>query len=327
MTPELFIKGPAPLAREPGSLFGLFALFDRMPGIAAITDGDGGLLYLNAAGRDLCDIGRNAGLAGQSLLDRYAPVSQAAMRERVFAAAMRNGIWCGETALAGGQGQTVPLWQVTLHHRDAGAGSGLFATLAWDISSRKDLERNLWHQATHDALTGLPNRALLMDRLTQALHGAERAVSFTAVLLMDLDGFKAINDTHGHEAGNLVLSELAVRLYSCVRAGDTVGRYGGDEFVFILCELANSAEVDQVVRRIHQALAVPIVTGDLQLRVDASIGIAIHPDDGADAASLLAHADKSMYRAKAGERPRRSRLRLVPKRTGPTGRRNVEMSV
>ena len=327
MSPELFLKSPAPSARARGSLFGLFALFDHMPGIAAITDTEGALLYLNAAGRDLCDIRRHASLEGLSLIDRYAPASRAMLRERVFAAAMRNGIWCGETALADGQDQAVPLWQVTLFHRDPVSGRGFLATLAWDISSRKDVERNLWHQATHDALTGLPNRALLMDRLTQAMHAAERSATFPAVLLMDLDGFKAINDTHGHEIGNQVLSELAVRLYSCVRACDTVGRYGGDEFVFVLSELESSAEVEQVVQRIHQALEAPFIVADRQLFVGASIGAAIHPDDGDDAAALLAHADRSMYRAKDKHAPSRGGLRLVSKKTGPTVNRNVEMSV
>lgn len=289
------------------SLFGLFSLFDRMPGIAAITDRDGGLLYLNGAGRTLCDIGRGAPLAGESLLDRYSGAAREFVLTRVIPCAVRNGFWCGETALAGGRGQVIPLWQVTVFHRDRDTGRELLATLAWDISTRKDLERNLWHQATHDALTGLPNRTLLMDRLAQAIHGAQRSAHFTAALLMDVDGFKDINDSLGHETGNQVLSELAVRLYSCVRAGDTVGRYGGDEFVFILCDLHSSEEVEQVVQRVREAMRTPFFVGDLPVYVGASIGVAIHPDDGADAASLLRHADQAMYRMKESRgTPRRS---------------------
>jgi len=309
-------------------LLEMFSHFERMPGIAAITDREGALVYLNAAGRGMFDLGRAASLSGISILDRYTPASRELLRNRVFPAAIRNGIWCGETTLAGSHGQPVPLWQVTIFHRDAGPEGSLLATLAWDFSSQKDMERDLWHQATHDALTGLPNRALLMDRLTQALHSAQRTPHFTAVLLMDVDGFKDINDGYGHETGNQILAELAVRMYSCVRACDTVGRYGGDEFVFILCELKSSDEVEQVLRRIESALAVPFVAGGRSFCVGASIGVAIHPDDGADAASLLQFADMNMYRAKerqgphSSERPRRS-----PNEFGPTVRCNPELII
>ena len=322
-------RAPAPVvAREGDSLLRLLALFERMPGIAAITDCDGRLLYMNLAGRAMCDLGRNASLAGESLFDHYSPESRQALRDRVFPAALRNGIWCGETVLIAALGQTIPLWQVTVFQRDAESPRGLLATLAWDISSRKELERSLWHQATHDALTGLPNRALLMERLTQAIHGAQRTAHFTAILLMDVDGFKGINDTYGHEVGNQVLAELAVRMYSCVRACETIGRYGGDEFVFVLPELKHSGEVDQVVHRIRSALATPFIAGEHRLVVGASIGVALHPDNGDDAASLLHHADQTMYRAKSRHgTPRQMHPGAVPKDIGPTVNCNVVATV
>jgi diguanylate cyclase (GGDEF)-like protein len=321
MSPELMMPRTqaAASAGESGGLLRLFTLFEHMPGIAAVSDCDGRLLSMNQTGRMLCDLGRHASLEGLSLLDHYSPASREILRLRAYPAAMRNGVWCGETELAAGRGQSVPLWQVTAFQRGTGTSPDLLATLAWDVSSRKEMERNLWHQATHDALTGLPNRALLMDRLTQAIHGAQRTAHFTAVLLMDVNGFKAINDTHGHEIGNQVLAELAVRMYSCVRACDTVGRYGGDEFVFILCELRSSGEVEQVMQRIRTALETPFIAGPQRLRVGASIGVAIHPDHGEDAASLLHHADQTMYRAKMSHAaPLQSHERAVPKDIGPT---------
>lgn len=338
MIPDLMLKQAQDVAQAASrardgtgllSLFGLFALFDRMPGIAAITDRDGGLLYLNAAGRRLCDIDRGATLAGESLLTRYPATTREIILNRAFPCAVRNGFWCGETALLGTDGQTLPLWQVTVFHRDRDTGRELLATLAWDMSTQKDLERSLRHQATHDALTGLPNRALLMDRLTHAIHAAQRKTHFTAVLLMDLDGFKEVNDRLGHEIANQVLSELAVRLYGCVRACDTVGRYGGDEFVFILCELGNAAEVEQVEERIRQALEMPFFVGDVPVRVGASIGVAIHPDDGDDAASLLRRADEAMYRAKESRGALRRQLtqRGAPLVFGPTERCDVQATV
>lgn len=308
---------------ERDSLFSVFRMFDRMPGIAAITDREGSLLYMNAAGRGMFDLGRAASLTGVSILDHYAPASRDLLRNRVFPAAIRDGIWCGETALVGDYSQSIPLWQVTAFHREA----GLLTTLAWDFSSHKDMERNLWHQATHDALTGLPNRALLMDRLTQAIHGAQRTPHFTAVLLMDVDGFKDINDGYGHETGNQILAELAVRMYGCVRACDTVGRYGGDEFVFILCELKAASEVEQVLNRIRSALAAPFTAGARSFYVGASIGVAIHPDHGSDAGSLLQHADSKMYRAKERHGTQRHGLAHVPlKLFGPTVNCEVEAS-
>ena len=316
-------RGPSSQTGEHESLFGLFTLFDRMPGIAAITDREGALLYLNAAGRAMFDLGRSASLAGTSLLDRYTPQSRDLLRKRVIPTAIAGGIWCGETALTGDQGQTIPLWQVTVFHRDAGPQGGMLSTLAWDISAQKDQERDLWHQATHDALTGLPNRALLMDRLTQAIHGAQRTAHFTAVLMMDVDGFKAINDGYGHETGNQILSELAVRMYSCVRSCDTVGRYGGDEFVFILCEQKSTQEVRPVIDRIRSALSTPFIAGNRSFIVGASIGIAIHPEHGNDADSLLQFADLSMYRAKERRDPQHQRESL--EKFGPTVKCNVEL--
>ncbi|MGH8198255.1 MAG: diguanylate cyclase domain-containing protein [Steroidobacteraceae bacterium] len=309
--PEALVKDalgelpPAMNAAAHEGLFDLFALYERMPGLAMITGMDGALLSINAAGRSMLGLGRTASLAGESILARYSAQSRELVRNCSIPAAIRNGVWCGETTLIDRLGQPIPLWQVTAFHRNAGSQGGLISTLAWDFSSQKDLERNLWHQATHDALTGLPNRALLMDRLMQAIHGAQRTPHFTAVLLMDVDGFKAINDDCGHETGNQILTELAVRMYSCLRACDTVGRYGGDEFVFLLCELKEPGEVGQAMRRIWAALESPFLVGNRSFRVGASIGVAIHPDHGNDAESLLNHADMTMYRAKARNRSQR----------------------
>lgn len=305
------------------NLLGLFTLFDRMPGMAAISDCEGALLYLNAAGRAMFDLDRGASLAGASILDRYTPQSRDLLRNRVFPTAIAGGIWCGETALTDDRGQSIPLWQVTVFHRDAGPQGGMLSTLAWDISAQKDQERNLLHQATHDALTGLPSRHLVMDRLSQAIDSAQRTADFTAVLMMDVNGFKAINDGYGHETGNQILSELAVRLYSCVRSCDTVGRYGGDEFVFILCELKSAQEVRPVIDRIRNALSTPFIAGERSFSVGASIGIAIHPEHGSDAGGLVQYADQAMYRAK--QQRDHQDARRPQEKIGPTVKCNVEL--
>lgn len=151
----------------------------------------------------------------------------------------------------------------------------------------------------HDALTGLPNRLLVLDRLQQAMAHAKRAGSQLAVCYLDLDGFKAVNDRLGHQAGDLVLIEAARRLSSAVRASDTVGRLGGDEFAILLPGMTASGEFDVVLNRILKAIGKPFVLDDdVADGVSASVGYTVFPDDDALAQTLLAHADQTMYEAK-----------------------------
>jgi diguanylate cyclase (GGDEF)-like protein len=154
------------------------------------------------------------------------------------------------------------------------------------------------HQALHDALTGLPNRSLFHDRAQQAILAARRQRRRVAVLLLDLDRFKEVNDTLGHHVGDLLLKEIGPRLQGVLRESDTVARLGGDEFGVVLPEVADPAEVEAVAERIIAALRPPIVTETLRLDVEASTGIALYPDHGNDADTLLQRADVAMYVAK-----------------------------
>jgi diguanylate cyclase (GGDEF)-like protein/PAS domain S-box-containing protein len=162
---------------------------------------------------------------------------------------------------------------------------------------RKQAETQLRHQALHDGLTGLPNRTLFHDRVGQALAIAGRSGAAPAVLLLDLDRFKEINDTLGHQCGDALLDELGRRLQRCVRDGDTVARLGGDEFGFLLADVSPSEAVE-VVARIRSTLAEPIRLQGLTLQVEASIGIALFPDHGESVDLLLRRADVAMYVAK-----------------------------
>jgi len=167
------------------------------------------------------------------------------------------------------------------------------------LASRAAME----HLALHDSLTGLPNRKLLNDRLGQALAQAERRGTVFALLYMDLDGFKPINDTHGHDAGDEVLRQVARRLGGVVRKGDTVARIGGDEFAILLVDLTDAgAEAALVADKCVKAMTAPIPFAGLALTVGLSIGLACYPEDGRGADELLAHGDRAMYgvkRAKA----------------------------
>jgi diguanylate cyclase (GGDEF)-like protein len=174
--------------------------------------------------------------------------------------------------------------------------TGWIATVD-DVTDRRRAESELTHQATHDPLTGLPNRVLLEDRLQQAcarLHDASEAVS---LLFIDLDGFKAVNDSYGHTIGDQVLIEVARRLRRIVRSVDTVARLGGDEFV-AFCEGLPEREVREVVQRLHDAIGVPLMIKGEAIRIGASIGVEATRDPRATFDDLLARADQAMYREK-----------------------------
>lgn len=154
------------------------------------------------------------------------------------------------------------------------------------------------NRAQHDELTGLPTRGLLYDRLDQAILHAERHRSLLAVLFIDLDGFKNINDALGHDAGDELLRLLAQRLKESVRAEDTVARHGGDEFVLALGELHNASDVEPIVRKLLARIAALQIGNDLGRMLTASIGVAFYPSDGRNGIELISHADAAMYRAK-----------------------------
>ncbi len=162
---------------------------------------------------------------------------------------------------------------------------------------RKDAESKLVHQALHDALTGLPNRTLFHDRVAQGLRRSRRTGMSCAVLLMDLDRFKEVNDTLGHEAGDALLHQLGDRLRSCTRAEDTVARIGGDEFGFLFTDV-DEPQTKELVARIQLELRNPFTVQGLSLHVEASVGIAVFPDHGDSGEQLLQRADVAMYSAK-----------------------------
>ncbi|MCC6211874.1 MAG: EAL domain-containing protein [Burkholderiales bacterium] len=167
-----------------------------------------------------------------------------------------------------------------------------------EIADRRQAESRAQHLADHDPLTGLPNRRLLEDRLTQALAASQRNSKQTAVMFVDLDRFKAINDSLGHAAGDLVLKEVAQRLERQLREVDTICRIGGDEFVVVLPEVKRASDAANVAAKILEAVAQPCRVEERELNFTASIGISVFPDDGRDAESLIRNADAAMYHAK-----------------------------
>ena len=182
--------------------------------------------------------------------------------------------------------------------KDANGQITHFVATGRDITERMQSQVQLEYMAHHDALTDLPNRTLFLDRLKQALARARWHKRLAAVLFIDIDRFKNINDTLGHEVGDKLLQELSRRLQPCLRDGDTVARFGGDEFVILLDDLAAATDVRNLAGKLLDQLRPPFQTGESTLHVTASIGISMFPADGEDSGSLLRHADIAMYRAK-----------------------------
>lgn len=167
-----------------------------------------------------------------------------------------------------------------------------------DITEQELAEEKIWHAAHHDLLTGLPNRRLFLDRLEQEVKDAQGSSLSLAVLFMDLDGFKEVNDSLGHEAGDRLLSEVAVRLTDCVRADDTVARMGGDEFTVLITGARQPKDVELVAQTIIDALAEPFHIGEHPVRISVSVGITLYPNDASSPGALLDAADQAMYEAK-----------------------------
>jgi diguanylate cyclase (GGDEF)-like protein/PAS domain S-box-containing protein len=180
-----------------------------------------------------------------------------------------------------------------------------FLAVQQDISEKKRLEEEIHYLAYHDPLTHLPNRMLFRDRVQQAITQAKRTQSKLALMFIDLDGFKAVNDMHGHNNGDSLLQQVAERMRLCVRAGDTVARLGGDEFTVLLREIKGEGSIERVAQKLLDIAAQPYDLGSAQpASVSFSIGISVYPEDGDNFDALLSRADHAMYEAKQGGKNR-----------------------
>jgi len=193
---------------------------------------------------------------------------------------------------------------------------GFAAHFLWQLLTKlKQAKEHAQHQALHDHLTGLANRLLFYDRVGQALARAQRTGSTFAVLYLDLDGFKHVNDAYGHAAGDAVLRQTAARITKCLRASDSAGRMGGDEFTVLLHDVATPQQTQRVAHCIVHALATPFDLGALSVRLSASVGVALYPQHGQTAEQLIKSADTAMYLAKnAGK----NRVQVLPSPTAQT---------
>ncbi|WP_100914958.1 EAL domain-containing protein [Pseudoalteromonas spongiae] len=244
------------------------------------------------------------GYSSDEVLNKTPDILSSNLQTEPFYANMQhqldeNNQWQGEICNRRKNGELYYEWLSITALRDNNGEIDAFVALFSDITKRKKAENKIYQQANFDSLTGLANRNLFSDRFEQALNKAQRENSFLALLFIDLDGFKHVNDTLGHSQGDTLLQQTATRLSETLRKSDTISRLGGDEFAVLIASDNNQFKVDRVAHKIQAAIATPYQLDNAQGFVSASIGITTYPNDGQDVETLMRKADSAMYKAKA----------------------------
>lgn len=275
------------------------SVFEHLREGIIITGPDARIIEVNAAFSEI------TGYPRAEVIGQNPRLLQSGQHDAAFFAAMWNdlssqGFWRGEIWNRNKSGETYPEILSISAVTDARGATTNYVAVFSDITPIKQMERQLEHMAYHDALTGLPNRMLFADRLGNAIAQHARRGQQLAVLYIDLDGFKPVNDNHGHAAGDTVLKVLSRRMRESLRESDTLARLGGDEFAALLTELASAEQAIVAVERLMTAVRAPVQLGadGVAAKLSSSVGIAFFPADGETADALLHRADKAMYAAK-----------------------------
>lgn len=270
-----------------------------------ITDANGTILRVNRMFTEITGYSAEEAVGTTPRLLK-SEHQDAAFYEDMWQQLTSQGSWQGELWDRRKNGQSFAVWQNISSVRDENGDIRYFIGMIQDITEQKVASERIQHLAHYDLLTGLPNRQLFSDRLQHALNRAARDGTKLAVMFVDLDHFKKVNDSLGHYAGDQLLIAAAARLSSCVREADTVARLGGDEFTLLIEDVPVLSEVDRLLERLQQKLSEPLRLDHHELFIGASIGVALYPRDGDSAEALLKNADTAMYRAKSGGRGRYS---------------------
>jgi diguanylate cyclase (GGDEF)-like protein/PAS domain S-box-containing protein len=279
---------------------------DSIGDAVASTDGWGNVAFLNVVAQKMTGWSRQDA-AGQPMAEIFRIVDtanpQSTPNPMESAVGRDRGVQLPSSCtLTRRDGHAIAIeGSVAPIHDGSGQASGAVIVFR-DVSAARALTLQMAHSAQHDTLTGLPNRLLLGDRVSRAIALAPRRKSKAAILFLDLDGFKHINDSLGHPTGDELLQSIARRLSDCVRDADTVSRQGGDEFVVLLSEVAHAEDAAISARRMLEAVAAPHLIDQHELHVTTSIGVSVYPDDGLDAETLIKNADTAMYQAKENGR-------------------------
>ena len=265
-----------------------------------IADKTGIIVDVNQAFSRITGYSRDE-VVGQSPSILGSGMQTEAFYKEMWEALLDSGEWQGEIWNRRKTGEVYAEMLTISSVRDSDGSLLNYVALFSDITERKQYQNTLEHMAHYDALTGLPNRKLLADRLHQAMSQAERRKEIIAVIYLDLDGFKAVNDGFGHQYGDKLLMDVSARMAAQLRSGDTLARIGGDEFVFVVTGLAAIEESTPLLERLLRVVAEPVWVEASELRVSASIGVAQYPQgQGVSADQLLEQADSMMYQAKMG---------------------------
>lgn len=297
---EIFAsRAAAELERERGERQLRLAanVFENIEEGIVVTDTHGNMVAMNQAVLEI------TGYAEEELLGKNPRLWKSQYHDDAFYQAMWNSLidtlhWHGEIWNRRKNGEVYPAQMTITGLRDEDGEISNYVAVFSDISTQKESQKMLEYLAQYDQLTNLPNRRLLHDRLHQALSIAERKKQSLGLLILDLDGFKAVNDTLGHRIGDLLLIQTAKRLLQCVRESDTVARLGGDEFVVLLPDSKTADNITSITRKILAELASPFNIEGNEVVVSASVGVTMYPDDGSDAETLLKNADTAMYHIK-----------------------------
>jgi diguanylate cyclase (GGDEF)-like protein/PAS domain S-box-containing protein len=262
-----------------------------------ITDRQGRILKINPAFSQITGYGTEEAIGESPSLFRSHQHDDQFYRD-LWRALTETGRWQGEIWNRRKNGEIFPIWQTITSVSNEQGEIVRYISIFDDISEQKEWEKRIHHLAFFDALTELPNRRLFEERLGHGLELVRRTQQQLGLLLVDLDRFKAVNDTLGHPIGDQLLRQIASRLRHCVREEDTVARLGGDEFAVILENLGSSADAESVARKILARLSSPVVLEGKEIFPSASIGISIYPEDGRDTETLVRNADTALYKAK-----------------------------
>ncbi|MEO7494154.1 MAG: EAL domain-containing protein [Massilia sp.] len=276
-------------------------VFENCRDAILITDGAHRVVAANPAFTDITGYSALE-IIGAEVPSLHSNTHEPAFYQQIWNYVNEQGHWEGEIWSVRSNGETYPVWVALTAIRDGANAISNYMAILSDITDRKQVEDHHRHLAEHDFLTDLPNRVLFLDRLHQALATARRQHTMLALMFIDLDRFKAINDSHGHQAGDVVLKEIASRLTRCVRGVDTVSRQGGDEFVILLAGIGGIDQAAHVAATVMHAVAQPMKVGAAEATLSVSIGISMYPGDGEDVDTLLGHADVAMYHAKQAGR-------------------------
>lgn len=273
----------------------LSSAVEHCPASIVITDRGGNIEYVNPAFSQMTGYTQDEALGQNTRIMKSGSLAADFYRD-LWETLMRGEVWRGEFYNKRKDGslfwESASISPIT----DQRGEISHFVAVKENITDKKMMLEQLEHMACYDMLTGLPNRRMFYDRLVQSVEIARRSGQRLALMYLDLDGFKQINDCHGHESGDLVLKTAADRLLNAVRLSDTVGRMGGDEFTVVLGTITNYDDAGKVAAKVQEALRLPITlpTGATE-RISASIGISVFPDNAEGSDQLLAIADSTMY--------------------------------